>query len=75
MEIEFTDRYGGGPGPDVDTMCEGQCEGLGCYPVQLDAHDLTDYEKQAVQEAASKGPTDDGYYFIKCGDCNGTGKR
>ena len=34
-EIEFSDRYRalGVPYPDPDTVCKGQCEGLGVYPV------------------------------------------
>ena len=27
------------------------------------------------QEAEDKEPTDDGWHFVKCLDCNGTGKR
>ena len=29
--IEWVDRYGGDY-PDPDTMCKGQCDGMGVYP-------------------------------------------
>lgn len=78
MEHEFTDRYGGGPYPDPATMCKGQCEGLGCYPQSLDDATITDVERHRWQLAHDKpdahkdGPCD-GYHFIKCPDCEGTG--
>ena len=35
--MEFTDRYGGPANwPDPETVCKGQCEGLGVYPTQVD---------------------------------------
>ena len=34
-EIEFTDRYGGPDNwPDPETVCPGQCEGMGVHPTQ-----------------------------------------
>ena len=52
-KIIWKDRYRGDY-PDPETVCEGQCEGMGVYPEQ--------------QENGE-------YKFIKCPDCNGTGKR
>ena len=36
--FEYTDRYGdaNAPRPDPDTMCKGQCEGIGYYPEYTD---------------------------------------
>lgn len=74
MEHEFTDRYGGGPYPDPATMCKGQCEGLGVYPQTLDDRTITEEERRRWQEAHDKDAhTCDGYHFIKCPDCDGTG--
>lgn len=44
-DIEITDRYKtlGVPYPDPETMCKGQCEGLGVYP-QIN-HDLDSKEE------------------------------
>ena len=35
-EIEFTDRYPalGIPYPDPETMCKGECDGVGWFPLQ-----------------------------------------
>ena len=86
--IQFVDRYDalGMDKPDPDTMCNGQCEGTGyipifnpecpnkgnCYPT-----DTTPLEPAILvlwRAAEAENPTDDGYHFIKCPDCNGTGK-
>ena len=74
-EIEFTDRYGGGPGPDVATMCQGQCEGTGFVPVARD--DLNDPWFRLWREAheAAGEHECDGWHFVRCPDCNGTVKR
>jgi hypothetical protein len=36
--MEFTDRYSalGLPYPNAETVCNGQCEGLGVYPTYAD---------------------------------------
>ena len=79
--FEFTDRYKalGIPYPDPETMCLGDCEGVGVYPHRRQANE-TAYEVAAWQAAhdapdAHKDEECDGYHFIKCPDCNGTGKR
>lgn len=94
MKIELTDRYHalGIPYPDPQTMCKGQCEGIGYYPVKENEvenvyevkmwsreHEktcnnirwrikrlFTKYWRDAFREC-------DGWHFIKCPDCNGTG--
>lgn len=49
-------RYGEGlSGPDVSTMCKGQCEGTGFYPVAAGDFD-TPYEATAWKDAHDKEP-------------------
>lgn len=105
-ELEFTDRYAalGIPLPDVETMCAGQCEGIGTYPQKNDEFD-SDGERQSWQTAHDEAHTlksaitviwkvkqfwlwksiikdvltgkhfkCDGWHFIKCAGCSGTGK-
>ncbi len=81
-EFEFTDRYeaAGVPYPDPETMCKGQCDGMGCYPQKLDDPDITAEERRRWQAkhddgAQHEGGACDGYHFITCPDCEGTGKR
>ena len=81
-EYEFTDRYEatGTPYPDPETMCAGQCDGMGCYPVKRGASDTTGEELRRWcvaherTDAHDDGPCD-GWHFITCPDCEGTGKR
>lgn len=116
MDIEFTDRYQamGVPYPDPETMCEGQCEGIGVYPHQdvpglninlrlrlkgsrraereaweaehAKAHTLTFLFREMLRHREWwlwksilrdiwKGRPCDGWHFIKCPDCSGTGLR
>jgi len=75
--IEFTDRYKalGIPYPDPKTMCQGQCEGTGWVPVERDDPDPV---WRTLWEAAHAKPHKepcDGWHFVKCPDCNGTGKK
>ena len=74
-KIEITDRYQalGIPYPDPKTMCNGQCEGTGRVPISSD--DTEEPFKTLWLEAEKKKPTDDGYHFVVCPECNGTGKR
>ena len=60
--LTITDRYGGNY-PDPDSVCEGQCEGLGCYP------------SQRPPTKGEKYRFDKGWYWITCHECDGTGKR
>lgn len=73
--IEFYDRYSalGIPYPEPETMCNGQCEGTGYVPVPADEIDPT--FKALWLEAEIQNPTDDGWHFVTCPSCNGTGKR
>jgi hypothetical protein len=62
--LEFSDRYDGNY-PDPETVCPGDCEGMGFYPE-------SDPE---VIAAAGKTPDSLGFAFLTCGTCGGTGKR
>lgn len=75
MEIEFTDRYQalGIPYPDRETMCNGQCEGIGRVPI--DRGDMTEPWRTLWLEAEGKSPTKDGWHFVTCPECGGTGKQ
>ena len=55
--------------PDPETMCHGECEGTGWVPVKADDERYA----TAWAEAEAAKPTDDGWHFVKCLDCNGTG--
>lgn len=89
-EIEITDRYQalGIPRPNPETMCQGDCEGTGWYPVYdqrgdtreggsnvYPRNDNTEAETAAWDAAEAEHPADDGWHFIKCPDCNGTGLK
>jgi hypothetical protein len=82
--METTDRYKalGVPYPDPETMCKGQCEGLGVVPIYMPAKNPTsvfpDGETDPVyiklwKEAEAKEPAADGWHFVECPDCKGTG--
>lgn len=81
---EFTSRYEvlGVEPPNPATMCQGQCEGLGVYPHRTGVEDETPYERETwltAHNAPDAHKDDngecDGYHFIKCPDCGGSGKR
>jgi len=80
-----TDRYEaiGMPRPDPKTMCDGQCEGTGFVPVYMAGEkpravhpeDETDPLLIALwQVAEDEKPAEDGWHFVKCPDCGGSGK-
>lgn len=86
-KTQFMDRYQalGIPYPDPKTMCKGQCEGTGWIPhkhtklykdsdLQPVADPSDKLYDQLWEEAEKVAPTDDGWHFLKCPDCNGTGK-
>jgi len=74
MSYEFTDRYDalGIPQPDVETMCKGQCEGIGVVPIFRGCESPWDV---LWLEAEAKEPAEDGWHFVKCPECGGTGKK
>ena len=85
MAFEFTDRYDalGIEPPDPETVCRGHCEGSGIIPVKggpskdggiecaLETDPvLLDLWRKAEDERVSG----DGWHFVKCPECGGTGK-
>lgn len=87
--IVVSDRYTalGIPHPDPKTMCKAQCEGTGWVPVYMPEGDtreggarsaLTQEDTALIElwhAAESERPTEDGWHFVKCPACEGTGKR
>jgi hypothetical protein len=73
--IETTDRYDALriPRPDPATMCEGQCEGTGAVPIHGDDREEPWRGLWLTAEAAQ--PSSDGWHFVRCPDCGGTGRR
>jgi hypothetical protein len=80
--VEFTDRYGGHAPPWL-RGCKGHCEAMGCYPLQVQARPgaamvsgLTGNRLEA-EEARREGRLievdEDGWAWVRCGVCNGTG--
>ena len=84
--IEVTDRYAATGYPDPKTVCLGQCEGTGRVPVYVSRGDYrigpwtrpddeTDEALRALWFAADeKDRSEDGWHFVECPDCIGTGK-
>jgi len=70
----FTDRYQalGIPYPNPETMCKGLCEGTGFVPCKKD--DNAPF-RALWSKAEKKHPSDDGWHFVKCPDCNRIGER
>ena len=71
-KFKATDRYGGAY-PNPETVCKGQCEGMGVVPISKD--DMEEPWRTLWLEAEKKKPSDDGTHFVKCPECNGTGNR
>lgn len=105
-QYEMTDRYKmlEMPYPDPKTMCEGQCDGTGTFPVHVseenlilkaewnrlhnESHRLIECLKAAwffIRRGEFKIATTcfeewgksncDGWHFITCPDCKGTGLK
>ena len=72
--MESTDRYEalGIPYPDPGTVCRGQCEGTGYVPVKADDDDPV--FQQLWRDAEAEKKADDGWHFVKCPECDGTGR-
>jgi hypothetical protein len=69
-KIIITDRYGGN-WPDPETVCKGQCDGMGFYPVQ--ASEVT--PDMELRDDRSDLTDELGYVFVTCETCGGTGRR
>ncbi len=83
--IEFTDRYGPGGAPSSLRGCFGDCEATGFVPVHrpegapgpasfLVSSGLDPEYVTAWYKAEAKDPTDDGWHFVPCPACRGTGR-
>lgn len=82
--MEATDRYEalGIPRPDPKTCCDGYCEGTGVVPifgkVPPDAKVYSEIETDPVLMAAWQAmeddkPAADGWHFVMCPTCGGSG--
>ncbi len=73
-ELLFVDRYTalGIPYPDPKTVCKGQCEGTGFVPIRAPTEEpwLSLWLKAQMDR-----PSANGYQFVRCPNCEGTGKR
>lgn len=74
-QIAFVDRYQvlDIPYPDLETTCLGECEGTGLIPIAKDDEESIYHELWL--ESEKENPSLDGYHFVKCPDCDGTGQR
>lgn len=73
VQIEFRDRYQalGIPLPDPKTVCSGDCEGTGVVPIFEDETDPV--YRQLWEKAEKEKPSNDGWHFVTCPTCNGSG--
>ena len=74
-DLEFTDRYNalGLKSPNPNTMCKGDCEGTGFFPVYKNEENHVFMKLWCEAEKISH--SDDGWHFIRCPRCNGTGEE
>ena len=75
MSFEITSRYGTTlePFPNLKNICKGQCEGTGFVPIHEQDHSRP--WRGLWLAAEKKKHSTDGWHFVKCPDCKGTGKR
>ena len=69
--MEFTDRYGGRP-PSWLRGCFGDCEATGYVPIH--ASRLPDEYREAWVKAEAGEHAEDGWHFVPCPRCRGTGR-
>ena len=72
---EIVDRYSvlGIPRPDPKTICDGFCEGTGIVPIKQ--NDKDPVFQKLWEEAEAKEHADDGWHFVTCPICHGTGRK
>ena len=77
MKKEFTDRYEalGIRYPNPKTVCKGQCEGTGWVPVKLPDATSGNWEKWKEAHIRAGQHECDGWHFVVCPDCLGSGKK
>lgn len=78
----FVDRYSalGIPRPDPKTVCHGRCEGTGFVPISLETTKDPVFlalwaDVHARAHSDPRYAKCDGWHFVKCPACAGTGKR
>lgn len=83
-QIEFVDRYGamGIPSPNAWTGCKGGCEGVGIHPQRFEQWEGTPEAKRPrlcpqrdENGAWSPFPPEDGWAWVYCAGCGGTGRK
>ena len=84
-QLNYVDRYTalGIPYPEPATVCGGQCEGTGFVPIHggnkfgacTPLGDDEEPWRSLWLEAEKKKPSDDGWHFVTCPECKGTGRR
>lgn len=73
----FNDRYAvlGIEPPKLETMCRGGCDGVGYYPTKDKASPAWKYAHlKAICDNTMHPLLCDGWHFIQCADCGGTGR-
>jgi hypothetical protein len=82
MNMQFTDRYDalGIRPPSTLTVCRGLCEGTGVVPVRRPdpAVPATEHDLRLIAlwgQAETAEPDDDGWHFVTCPDCAGSGRQ
>jgi hypothetical protein len=76
--------------PDIATVCPGDCEGTGMVPIYVgpswdqavstapvsEVQAGTDARYLDLWQAAEReAPSADGWHFVQCLDCHGSGRR
>ena len=88
FDFEIASRYEalGIPYPGDDS-CPAECEGTGWVPIYMSKGDTIESSSARLEDeiskvyidlwedAEAKNPTDDGWHFVVCPVCHGTGKR
>lgn len=70
---KFTSRYGENTLPiDPKNVCKGHCEGTGWVPIYKD--ETREPFKTLWVEAEAAYSSADGWHFVKCPECKGSGK-
>lgn len=76
IQVEFTDRYDGNP-PSWLRGCF-DCAAMGCSPVKAHASpncELTEWQQTEVNRRIAEGKQEaDGWYFLQCHACGGSGR-
>ena len=79
--IEITDRYSatGTPRPEPETVCEGDCDGMGYYPENKESLNIEAVKVKGGsllivgQVNDDKTPTEeDSHVFVMCPECCGS---